>query len=847
MNLLRGWSPPGAVALGFAAALSVSSGQDLVAQEAAFDEGFFEVFVQRLPARITVTTLVDERGAVFIPVRPILDLVGIPVQSEGDALALEWPPGEWRTVLRLGTRVLEVGGESQAVPPEELVVRDGQPFVSARVLARLLAARVDVDWAGLAIVVSENPEFPATRRLEREARRERERLTAERLRPDEPELRFVPKTGGAAGTWGLGLTGAAGSYRGALRASVGGSVLGGATEMGGTLSFGDHVQDAFGESYLLYHRVFPEGMLVRQVEAGSVLSRGPVARRIVGVSLTNEPFTTPRYFADALIQPTVPVGWEYEVYQGDALVGVSSGDNPEDLRAPLNYGNTPVRVRMIGPAGQERVEELLYVIPPDRLPEGEWRYNLGFGPCRDPGCDSYGYAEVRRGMTPWLTTGLGMDRIDPAEGTVDVRTYGYVGFTPANGLNFDVQAQPGAFFRTSADLATPGSGVYGASYAWTRPVGDAPTLDGWYGQLTGNVPVNVFGGRTVAARLQYRGQKRTSVESWQLFTATTVRRSYVSAEFEAGLQLRKIVTARVFTPLGSSYHRYLADLAVSAGMGATSRGPELLELGASFRPSASGSVNLDVRFRRGASPLLSIGFVGRRPQGYFQARAARGSGAGVFLSADGGVAWDPEEGVVPLPFQSLGRSGIRGRVFRDLDGDGVQGPEDPPAAAVDILVQGERVTTDPEGGYRTWSLRPYDVATVAVDSLSIDPSWVPAPRRVLLRPSPNVFNEVNLPLLQTREVVGRVQLGGADPQPLGGVRVEILDEGGTVLATQRTFSDGVFYVQRIPPGRYTVRIAPSSAEALGMAEVPTMPLTVAGGSDAAVELPTWVLVPGGND
>jgi hypothetical protein len=815
-------------------------------QDAVFEEGFFEVFVQRIPNRITVSTLVDARGAVLIPLRPIVDLVGIPVQSDGDALILEWPPGAWRTVIRRDQRLVSVGGEEEVVPAAEFVVRVDGLFVSSRVLARVLAARVDLDWAGLAVVISENPEFPATRRLEREARRERERLAAERLRPDRRDLAFAPHSGGGAGTWGVSLTGAEGSYRGSLRTAVGGSVLGGATEMGGTVSFGDNVQESFGESYLRFHRVFPNGTLVRQVEVGSVLSRGPVARRILGFGLTNEPYTTPRYFADALIQPAVPAGWEFEVYQGDALVGVSSRDDPESLRAPLNYGNTPVRVRMIGPAGQERVEELLYVVPPDRLPAGAWRYNLGLGPCQDPGCDSYGYAELRRGFTSWLTAGVGVDRIDPAEGDAEARGFGYLGFSPTQNVSMELQAQPGAFLQAGLDVATAGSGAYGASYAWTRPAGDAPTMDGWYSQFSANVPLNVFGGRTVAGRVQLRGNQRGTIDSWQLFSATTVRRSYVSAEFEAGLQVNKVLTARVFTPLGSDWHRYLADLAVSTGVGATSRGPEILEVGASFRPAATGSVSVDLRFRRGSSPLLSVGFVARRPQGYFQARAASGSGSGLFLAADGGVAFDRETGLVPLPFQSLGRAGIRGRVFRDLDGDGIQGDGEPGEPGVDVLVQGDRVTTDAQGDYSTWEVRPYEAATVAVDSLSIDYSWVPAPRQALLRPSPNMFNEVNLPLLQTREVAGRVLLDGAEPQPLGGVLVEIVDGEGNVLARQRTFSDGVYYVQRVPPGEYTVRVAPSSATALGLTEPPSARLLVRGGAADDVEVPPLLVPPSRN-
>ncbi len=609
------------------------------------------------------------------------------------------------------------------------------------------------------------------------------------------------------------------------------------------VGFGEGASTSLSEGHLRYSRAFPHGTGLRQLEVGHVLSGGPVARRIIGVTLTNEPFITPRHFAEAIVDPSVPAGWEYEVYQGDALVGVSSGDDPRELRAPLNYGNTPVRVRMIGPAGQERVEEILYVVPPGRLPGGDWRYSAGFGPCRDPGCESYGFGELRRGVADWLTAGVGVDRLDPAEGEAEARPWGYLGLTPATGVNLDLQSQPGAFFRGTLDWATPGSGTLGAVYAWTRPAGDAPTLDGWFGQLTGSLPLDLLGGRTLSGRVLARGRTRGTADSWQLFLATTLRRSYVSAAYESGLQTREIVSARVFTPLGQALHSRLRDLAVSGGLGATTRGPEFLEVGGSFRPVTQGSLTLDLRFRRGETPLLSLGFVARIPQGFVQARGARGSGAGLFLSADGGVAFGGEGGPAPLPFQSLGRSGVEGRVFYDLDGDGAMGQGDLPAPGVDVLVRGERVTTGEGGVYRSWEILPYEVAEVAVDSLSVDPSWVPAPRQILLRPSPNLFNRADLPLLRTREVVGRVEMGGKEPRPLGGVRVEIRDGEGKLVATPRTFSDGVFYVQRIPPGRYTVTVSSSSVEAVGGRSPPPLVLKVTGESDAPLELPVLRIEP----
>ena len=46
----------------------------------------------------------------------------------------------------------------------------------------------------------------------------------------------------------------------------------------------------------------------------------------------------------------------------------------QPISAPIGYGTTNVRVRLIGPAGQERVEELVFLVPTLQVPPGEWRW-----------------------------------------------------------------------------------------------------------------------------------------------------------------------------------------------------------------------------------------------------------------------------------------------------------------------------------------------------------------------------------------------------------------------------------------------------------------------------------------
>jgi len=178
-------------------------------------------------------------------------------------------------------------------------------------------------------------------------------------------------------------------------------------------------------------------------------------------------------------------------------------------------------------------------------------------------------------------------------------------------------------------------------------------------------------------------------------------------------------------------------------------------------------------------------------------------------------------------------------VFYDENGNGVMDGGEQPAPGVPVAVGGERAKSDAGGRYRSWGLLPYAVLPLGVDTLSLTQTDV-APRtpEYLLRPTPNAYTRVDLPLVRTREAAGHVRWRGRGGA-LGGITVEIRRDGDAQPRRAVTFSDGEFYVTRLPAGEYTLAVAASSLAALGAATDPasvrfSVPAT--SGSDA-VEIP----------
>jgi len=366
----------------------------------------------------------------------------------------------------------------------------------------------------------------------------------------------------------------------------------------------------------------------------------------------------------------------------------------------------------------------------------------------------------------------------------------------------------------------------------------------WFTEAGGTVHLGLFPGRGQLLGVQARTRGRTpgAVDAWQSSVTSGYGRVQVTGAFESGFQARDVATLQAHVFLPRSVFPALPDLNLTSRVD-WSAGLRAATLGASFRPHERANVTLSAGWNgETGEPELAIALITRTPAAYVQTNGfSQGGRKGAFVEAGGGVALG--RGVVASPFETMGRGGVAGRVFIDDNGNGAMDPGEAPAPGVPVVVGGERATSDSTGMYRSWGLLPYAVLPVAVDTLNLAVTDV-APRapEYLQRLTPNAWVRVDLPLVRTREASGRVRWRGAQGA-LAGITVEIRREGDREPRRAVTFSDGEFYVTRLPAGEYTFAIAASSLRALGAAaDPPTLRFTVpaAPGGDA-VDIPALYL------
>jgi hypothetical protein len=134
---------------------------------------------------------------------------------------------------------------------------------------------------------------------------------------------------------------------------------------------------------------------------------------------------------------------------------------------------------------------------------------------------------------------------------------------------------------------------------------------------------------------------------------------------------------------------------------------------------------------------------------------------------------------------------------------------------------------------------------VGIDTLNMATTDLsPGFAESLLRPTPNLYTPVDLPLVRTREAYGRVQWAGP-PRGLAGITVEARRAGDAAPRRVVTFSDGEFYFPRLPAGAWTLTVAESSLQALRAAADPVTFAVPATRGAEPVQIPAVQLRPTG--
>ena len=606
------------------------------------------------------------------------------------------------------------------------------------------------------------------------------------------------------------------------------------------------------------YRTDPDAGLLGPLKATHVavgdvpgLSTALVAQSSVGRGfvITNRPVDRPQNFDRTDFRGELPRGWDAELYRNGQLLAFANDradGRYEFLDVPLQYGQNRFEVVLYGPQGQIRREVKSVPVGLDSIPprktwywagineEGRDLVNLANAPVygRRGWRGSFGFERGLNAKTSFALTAHSL-LID----SVGRRNFGEVALRRAIGpalAEFSAagDATGGHALRAQA-LAEVGSTHVGVETIWVgggfrsdRVLRDVTglhsfTIDHFFGTGRTSIPVHLD------ARLTTRAGGDSTLEFASRASANLGRMA-LTAELAYRDERR----------------RYGPDPPplIEAGLLANARvGKVRLRGEARFRlapESEFQSATLVGEWSAGGSLLHPVEW--RAEVGYDRSLARARAGLGYVrhfdrfaLNASGEVASDGSVAAGLNIAFSLGpdprrHGGIRVaadklasqgsalvRVYRDANMNGRRDPGErmekgAQISAGRIPVEG---LTDANGEVIVDGLEPFQPVLVGVDGSSLpDPLVQPSTPGTVITPRPGVVVALEIPLVSTGDIDGTlVRSGGGS---LEGVDLELVDAEGRVQARTRSDFDGFFIFEGVPYGRYSVRIAKLSAEAI---------------------------------
>ncbi|HWA16564.1 MAG TPA: hypothetical protein VG817_09025, partial [Gemmatimonadales bacterium] len=357
----------------------------LFGQQPPAERAIVELQLGRLASRTVTAYRVGDSA--LIPVRDFLELAEMRVERhEQHVLATLLQPGNIPLTIDPNARVIRVAKSERKLDPADLLLDDGEIYLSTAVLAQTFNLEWAVSWPDLQVAVLEPEQLPLARRIRREGflrsrlvQSETPLTGAYHLGIDRRQVNglifdysvLTPTTSMVDG----------GSYSTALGLDV----------FGGSFGFALQSQDGADRAPRAdasWTSVWRDNAYLSQLQLGDGISTGPRSRTLRGFAITNSPYSRPSTLGILPFGGNLGPGWTVEAYRGGRLVGFDSvnalGNFSFDL--PVQYGENPVDFVAYGPFGEIREFNRTYRARTDGISPGRLEYGLSAGGCRTTRC-----------------------------------------------------------------------------------------------------------------------------------------------------------------------------------------------------------------------------------------------------------------------------------------------------------------------------------------------------------------------------------------------------------------------------------------------------------------------------
>lgn len=582
-----------------------------------------------------------------------------------------------------------------------------------------------------------------------------------------------------------------------------------------------------------------------EMPATPLVAQGSQGR---GAFLTNRPVDRGDLFDTTDFTGDLPRGWDAELYRNGELIAyiADRGTGLYEFRdIPMLFGQNAFEVRLYGPQGQQRTERRTLAVGLDSIPPKQTYYWAGVA---EAGTDLFPFGnQPARANTGWRA-GAGVERGLDARTSVGASFYWLrqdIGPLTENRYFGEVSLRRSiGFMLAEVGISSDLGDGYGLRVQAIGQIGknnlrlesywvsDGYRSDRYGRTLRGEHRLGfdrsiTIGGDDIpihleAAYLQYKGgQSSLRVDGRTTFgvgpmsvTANIGWQRLVTGGFTGYARDELDGSLRISGRWGKVRLRGETNVRVEPSL-------ELREtsLIAEWQHSERDSFRVQTAYdARSDRARLGLSYIRQFEPVALSGTFEVGSDGAFAFGVTANFSLGPKAGGgYTISSQRLAAAGrAEALVFYDENGDGRRQAEEPVEKQV-LVVAGtaQFAETDEKGRAGVNGLTPFRPILIGIDASSLpDPFVQPAGPGLVVTPRPGVATIIELPLVAAGEVDGTLMAQGG--RALSGVKLELLDTKGRVIATTLSEFDGFFLFQKVPYGQYRLRINAESAAVLDL-------------------------------
>jgi len=579
--------------------------------------------------------------------------------------------------------------------------------------------------------------------------------------------------------------------------------------------------------------------------AGQLTGQTAIGR---GAFISNRPLGQASRFSATSLRGVLPGGWDAELYRNGQLIAFQNdrGDGRyEFIEIDLFFGRNDLEVVLYGPQGQIRRERSSIPVGLNQIEPGQTYYWAGFVQSDRDLIQITDELATRPQEWRW---GVGVER------GLDKRTSVAIGAQSIFFLDRRRTYAEAALARTIGpmQLALAGAHEFGAgSVAEFNLLGELGGFNiganalmtfGDFASEFVQPEIDMRAGLTFDTSLRFgkftlpiqgnfnhiQQRDGTSLNEVLVTTSVTAGRVALSAQLAHEEELpgenrapRSDTRLRLLanTRMGTLRLRGNATFLLSGDRAGFETAVVRADKALSDRAELQGQLEYTAQtdeFRATAGYTRRFERFSLRGDGFLTTRGGFGANVQVAFS----LGPDPVGGGIRMTEARLARNGQAAvTVFRDDNGNGLHDPGEGYIrdAAIDTGLRTSERTTDANGRVMVDDLQPFRAVLVGVDESSLaDPFLAPASKGIVVTPRPGVIAELQLPVAPTGEIEGLLLASTGVEQP--GVLLQLVDERGDEIARTISEFDGFFLFERVPYGRYRLRVGEEAARSLEVKE-----------------------------